>query len=136
MPNDLPSTLYVPARFDWLQHLAERFSLFIDALSRQLSTVLGSWSRQPLLLGITPSKILLGLFLLVMGLFLAGIARFLIWKLLSLSRVRSITERYRRNDILFARSAERLPDFSFLPLRELLHSGCLGPRGASRRCSF
>jgi hypothetical protein len=20
MPNDLPSTLYVPARFDWLQH--------------------------------------------------------------------------------------------------------------------
>jgi|SRR5580704_13636832 hypothetical protein len=40
MPNDLPSTRYVPARFDWLQHLAERFSLFIDALSRQLSTVL------------------------------------------------------------------------------------------------
>jgi hypothetical protein len=92
----------VPARFDWLQHLAERFSLFIDALSRQLSTVLGSWSRQPLLLGIAPSKILLGLFVLAMGLALAGIARLLIWKLLSLSRVRSITERYWRNDILFA----------------------------------
>jgi hypothetical protein len=72
MPNDLPSTLYVPARFDWLQHLAERFSLFIDALSRQLSTVLGSWSRQPLLLGITPSEILLGLFVLAMGLHSPG----------------------------------------------------------------
>ena len=60
MPNDLPSTLYMPARFDWLQHLAERFSLFIDALSRQLSTVLGSWSQQPLLLGITRAKSCLG----------------------------------------------------------------------------
>ena len=102
MPNDLPSTPYVPAHFDWLQHLAERFSSFVDTLLLQFSTVLGAWSRQPLLFGITPAKILLGLLVLALGLALAGIVRLLIWKLLSLSPVRSITERYWRNGILFA----------------------------------
>jgi hypothetical protein len=33
MPTDLPSTPCVPAKFGWLQTLAERFSFFIDALS-------------------------------------------------------------------------------------------------------
>jgi len=56
VPNDLPSTPYVPAHFDWLQHLAERFSSFVDTLSLQFSTVLGAWSRQPLLFGITPAS--------------------------------------------------------------------------------
>jgi small-conductance mechanosensitive channel len=87
VPNDLPSTPYVPAHFDWLQHLAERFSSFVDTLSLQFSTVLGAWSRQPLLFGITPAKILLGLLVLALGLALAGIVRLLIWKLLSLSPV-------------------------------------------------
>jgi hypothetical protein len=100
--TDLPSTPYVPVRFGWLQMLAERFSFFIDALSLQVSTVLGDWSRQPLLFGITPAKILLGLFVLAVGLASAWVARFLIWKLHSLGPIRSITERYCRNGILFA----------------------------------
>jgi len=68
MPTDLPSTPCVPAEFGWLQTLAERFSFFIDALSLQVGTVLGDWSRQPLLFGITPAKIPLGLFVLAVGL--------------------------------------------------------------------
>ncbi|MBV8900708.1 MAG: mechanosensitive ion channel [Verrucomicrobia bacterium] len=101
-PEDVPSTPYVPAHFDWLQTLAERFSFFIDALSLQFSTVLGGWSRQPLLFAITPAKILLGLIVLAIGLLLAWLTRFLILKLHSLGPVQSITERYWRNGILFA----------------------------------
>jgi small-conductance mechanosensitive channel len=102
MPEDVPSTPYVPAQFDWLQNLAERFSFFIDVLSLQFSTVLGGWSRRPLLFAITPAKILLGLIVLAIGLLLAWLTRFLILKFHSLGPVQSITERYWRNGILFA----------------------------------
>src|SRR5919206_3582442 len=75
MPEDVPSTPYVPAQFDWLQNLAERFSFFIDVLSLQFSTVLGGWSRQPLFFAITPAKVLLLLIVLATGLVLAWITR-------------------------------------------------------------
>jgi small-conductance mechanosensitive channel len=102
MPTDLLSPPHVPAKFGWLQTLAERFSFFIDALSLQVGSVLGDWSRQPLLFGITPAKILLGLFVLAVGLTLTWVARLLIWKLHSLGPIRSVTDRYWRNGILFA----------------------------------
>lgn len=102
MTEDVPSTPYVPAQFDWLQTLAERFSFFIDVLSLQFSTVLGGWSRQPLLFAITPAKILLGLIVLAIGLLLAWLTRFLLFKFHSLGPVKSITKRYWRNGILFA----------------------------------
>ncbi|HEX7194340.1 MAG TPA: hypothetical protein VF207_05170, partial [Chthoniobacterales bacterium] len=85
-----------------LQNLAERFSNYIDVLALQFSGVLGGWSRQPLLFGITPAKILLLLLTFIAGCALAGLAGFVIFKFHSLGRVKPITERYWRNGILFA----------------------------------
>src|SRR6202047_759269 len=62
----------------WLQGLAERFANYIDVLSLQFSSVLGSWSREPLFLAITPAKILLLLLTLVIGFALAWLARALL----------------------------------------------------------
>ncbi|MBV9491596.1 MAG: mechanosensitive ion channel [Verrucomicrobia bacterium] len=101
-PADVPSTPYVPARFGWLRNLAERFSFNVDLLSLQFSSVLGGWSRQPLLFGITPAKILLLLCILALGLILAWLARSIVFKFHALGRAKPITERYWRNGILFA----------------------------------
>jgi small-conductance mechanosensitive channel len=106
-PEEVPSFPYAPPHFfwlrtSWLQGLAERFSNDIDVLSLQFSSVLGSWSRQPLFFAITPAKILLLLLTLVVGFALAGLARFVILRYHSLGRTRPITERYWRNGILFA----------------------------------
>src|ERR1700726_4559173 len=86
----------------WLQGLAEQFSNYIDVLSLQFSAVLGSWSREPLFLAITPAKILLLLFTVIIGFALAGLARVVILRYHSLGRTKPITERYWRNGILFA----------------------------------
>jgi small-conductance mechanosensitive channel len=101
---DLP---YVPAHFpwvktSWLQDLAERFSNFIDVLSLEFSSILGGWSRQPLLFAITPAKILLLLLILTVGFALAGLAGVIILKNYSLSRLKPTTGRFWRDGILFA----------------------------------
>src|SRR6202011_169646 len=96
-PPDLPLL-----KTSWLQGLAERFSNYIDVLSFQFSFVLGSWSREPLVLAITPAKILLLLFTFIIGFALAGLARVVILRYHSLGRTKPITERYWRNGILFA----------------------------------
>jgi small-conductance mechanosensitive channel len=96
-PPDLPLL-----KTSWLQGLAERFSNYIDVLSLQFSSVLGSWSREPLFFAITPAKILLLLLTLIIGFALAGLARVVILKYHSLGRSKPITERYWRNGILFA----------------------------------
>jgi small-conductance mechanosensitive channel len=102
VPEDLPSVPYVPAHFGWLENLAERFSFFIDGLSLQLSTVLGAWSRQPILFALTPAKVLLLLGILGLGCGLAWLNRVLILRFHSLGRAKPITERYWRNGMLFA----------------------------------
>jgi small-conductance mechanosensitive channel len=102
LPERIPSVLYVPAHFDWLQNLAERFANYIDVLSFQFSIVLGPWSRQPLFFAITPAKVLLLLIVLVVGFVLAGAARLIILRYHALGRPKPITERYWRNGILFA----------------------------------
>jgi small-conductance mechanosensitive channel len=96
-PPDLPLL-----KTSWLQALAERFSNYIDVLSLQFSSVLGSWSREPLFFAITPAKILILLLTLIVGFALAGLARVVILKYHSLGRSKPITERYWRNGILFA----------------------------------
>jgi hypothetical protein len=68
----------------------------------QFSSVLGGWSWQPILFGITPAKILLLLLTFIAGCALAGLARLVIFRFHSLGRVKPITERYWRNGILFA----------------------------------
>src|ERR1700738_1394577 len=105
--EEVPSFPYAPPHFSWLktswlQGLAERFANFIDVLSLQFSSVLGSWSREPLFFAITPAKILLLLLTLIVGFALAGLARFVIFRYHSLGRTKPITERYWRNGILFA----------------------------------
>ena len=114
-PEEIPSFPYAPPHFfwlktSWLQGLAERFSNYIDVLSLQFSSVLGSWSREPLFFAITPAKILLLLLTLIIGFALAGLARVVILRYHSLGRTKPITERYWRNGILFALtpSVERL----------------------------
>jgi small-conductance mechanosensitive channel len=102
LPEEFPSTPYVPAHFDWLQNLAERFANYIDVLSLEFSLILGPWSRQPIFSAITPAKILLLLIILVVGFGLAGLARLIILKYHTLGRPQPITERYWRNGILFA----------------------------------
>ena len=79
-PESTPDLPYVPAHFawvktSWLQRVAERFSNDIDVQSLEFSSVLGGWSRQPLLFAITPAKIILLLLILTIGLALAGLAR-------------------------------------------------------------
>lgn len=101
-PEEHPSVPYVPAHFDWLQELAQRFANYIDVLSLQFSGVLGGWSRQPILFAITPAKVLLLLVTLVIGFALAALVRALILRYHSLGRTKPITERYWRNGILFA----------------------------------
>ncbi len=96
-PPDLPLL-----KTSWLQGLAERFSNYVDVLSLQFSSVLGSWSREPLFFAITPAKILILLLTLIVGFALAGLARVVILKYHSLGRSKPITERYWRNGILFA----------------------------------
>jgi small-conductance mechanosensitive channel len=106
-PEASPYAPYVPAHFpwvktSWLQNLAEQFSNDIDVLSLQFSSILGGWSRQPLLLAITPAKILLLLLILTIGFALAGLARVVILKNYSLTRFKPDTERFWRDGILFA----------------------------------
>src|SRR5271166_952936 len=106
-PEEIPSFPYAPPHFfwlktSWLQGLAERFANYIDVLSLQFSSVLGSWSREPLFFAITPAKILLLLLTLIIGFALAGLARVVILRYHSLGRTKPITERYWRNGILFA----------------------------------
>ena len=106
-PEATPDLPYVPAHFpwvksSWLQNLAERFSNDIDVQSLQFSSVLGGWSRQPLLLAITPAKILLLLLILTIGFALAALARVVILKNYSLSRFKPTTGRFWRDGILFA----------------------------------
>ena len=106
-PGEIPSFPYAPPHFfwlktSWLQGLAERFANYIDVLSLQFSSVLGSWSRQPLFFAITPAKILLLLLTLIIGFALAGLARVVILRYHSLGRTKPITERYWRNGMLFA----------------------------------
>jgi small-conductance mechanosensitive channel len=106
-PEATPDLPYVPAHFpwvktSWLQNLAERFSNDIDVLSLQFSSVLGGWSRQPLLLAITPAKILLLLIILTIGFALAALVRVFILKNYSLSRFKPTTGRFWRDGILFA----------------------------------
>src|SRR5271165_5136865 len=106
-PEEIPSFPYAPPHFfwlktSWLQGLAERFANYIDVLSLQFSSVLGSWSREPLFFAITPAKILLLLLTLIIGFALAGLARVVILRYHSLGRTKPITERYWRNGMLFA----------------------------------
>ena len=106
-PEATPDLPYVPAHFpwvktSWLQNLAERFSNDIDVLSLEFSSVLGGWSRQPLLLAITPAKILLLLLILTIGFALAALVRVFILKNYSLSRFKPTTGRFWRDGILFA----------------------------------
>src|SRR6202521_1220490 len=82
-PAAIPSFPYAPPHFfwlktSWLQGLAERFANYIDVLSLQFSSVLGSWSREPLFFAITPAKILILLLTLIVGFALAGLARVVI----------------------------------------------------------
>src|ERR1700732_1539353 len=82
-PGEISSFPYGPSHFSWLktswlQGLAERFSNYIDVLSLQFSSVLGSWSREPLFFAILPAKILLLLLTLIIGFSLAGLARALL----------------------------------------------------------
>ncbi len=102
LPPDVPSVPYVPAQFDWLQGLAERFSNNVDIWSLQFSGLLGGWSRQPLLFAITPAKLLLLLIVLLLGIGLAALTRAVILRYHALGRVKPITERYWRNGLLFA----------------------------------
>ncbi|HEY0793441.1 MAG TPA: mechanosensitive ion channel family protein [Chthoniobacterales bacterium] len=81
LPDDIPSVLYVPAHFGWLEKLAERFNFFIDGLALQLSLTLGGWSRQPLFFALTPAKVLLLLFILACGLSLAWLTRSFLLKI-------------------------------------------------------
>ena len=105
-PEEIIEFPYAPPHWllktSWLQGLAEQFSNYIDVLSLQFSAVLGSWSREPLFLAITPAKILLLLFTVIIGFALAGLARVVILRYHSLGRTKPITERYWRNGILFA----------------------------------
>jgi len=105
-PEEIIEFPYAPPHWllktSWLQGLAEQFSNYIDVLSLQFSAVLGSWSREPLFLAITPAKILLLLLTLIIGFALAGLARVVILRYHSLGRTKPITERYWRNGILFA----------------------------------
>src|SRR6476619_4372035 len=101
-PEEVTSFPYVPPHFpwlrtSWLQSLAERFSNYIDVLSLQFSSVLGSWSREPLFFAITPAKILLLLLTLIIGFALAWLARTVILRYHSEGRTKPITERYWRN---------------------------------------
>jgi small-conductance mechanosensitive channel len=106
-PESTPYLTYVPAHFpwvktSWLQNIAERFSNDIDVLSLEFSSMLGGWSRQPLLFAITPAKVLLLLLILTIGFALAGLARVVILKNYSLSRFKPNTGRFWRDGILFA----------------------------------
>src|SRR5690348_14610580 len=76
----LSAPYVVPAQFNWLQDLANRFANYIDVLSLQFSGVLGGWSRQPVLFAITPAKIILLLLILTCSLVLAALVRALIFK--------------------------------------------------------
>jgi small-conductance mechanosensitive channel len=106
-PEATPYIPYVPAHFpwvrtSWLQNLAERFSNDIDILSLEFSSILGGWSRQPLLFAITPAKVLLLLLILAIGFALAALARAVILKNYSLSRFKPTTGRFWRDGVLFA----------------------------------
>ena len=90
-PEEIISFPYAPPHFpwlktSWLQGLAERFSNYIDVLSLQFSSVLGSWSREPVFFAITPAKILLLLLTLIVGFALAWLARVVILRYHSLGR--------------------------------------------------
>ncbi|HEY0792551.1 MAG TPA: mechanosensitive ion channel family protein [Chthoniobacterales bacterium] len=102
VPEDLPSVPYVPAHFDWLADLAERFSFYIDGLSLELSTLLGAWSRQPIVFALTPAKILLLSFILATGCGLAWLTRNFILRLPGTSAPAPGDARYWRTGILFA----------------------------------
>src|ERR1700740_2794118 len=106
-PEASPDLPYVPAHFpwvktSWLQDLAEQFSNYIDVQSLQFSSILGGWSRQPLLFAITPAKVLLLLLILTVGFALAGLMRLFILKNYSLGRFKPDTGRFWRDGILFA----------------------------------
>jgi small-conductance mechanosensitive channel len=106
-PEATPDVAHVPAHFpwvrtSWLQNLAERFSNDIDVLSLEFSSILGGWSRQPLLFAITPAKVLLLLIILSIGFALAALARAVILKNYSLSRFKPTTGRFWRDGMLFA----------------------------------
>jgi small-conductance mechanosensitive channel len=106
-PEASSDLAYVPAHFpwvktSWLQDLAEQFSNYIDVQSLQFSSILGGWSRQPLLFAITPAKVLLLLLILTVGFALAGLMRLFILKNYSLGRFKPDTGRFWRDGILFA----------------------------------
>lgn len=106
-PEATPYLPYVPAHFpwvktSWLQNLAERFSNYIDVQSLEFSSILGGWSRQPLLFAITPAKVLLLLLILTIGFALAGLVRLFFLKNYSLSRSKPNTGRFWRDGVLFA----------------------------------
>jgi small-conductance mechanosensitive channel len=106
-PEAASDITYVPAHFpwvktSWLQDLAERFSNFIDVQSLEFSSILGGWSRQPLIFAITPAKILLLLLILTVGFAFAGLARLFILKKHSLSHFKPDTGRFWRDGILVA----------------------------------
>jgi small-conductance mechanosensitive channel len=101
-PEDIPSVLYVPAHFGWLEKLAERFNFFIDGLSLQLSMVLGGWSRQPLFFALTPAKVLLLLFILALGCALAWLSRSFLSRLHTSGWADPVTEPSWRDGLLMA----------------------------------
>jgi small-conductance mechanosensitive channel len=106
-PEATPYLPYVPAHFrwlksSWLQDLAERFSNYIDVLALQLSAHLGGWSRQPLLFAITPSKALLVLVILALGVGIGALARVLILKKDVIAELEKGSGRFWRQGILFA----------------------------------
>ena len=106
-PEATPDLPYAPAHFrwlksSWLQDLAERFSNDVDVLALQLSAHLGGWSRQPLLFAITPSKVLVVLVILALGVGIGALARVLIVKKDVIAELEKGSSRFWRQAILFA----------------------------------
>ncbi len=106
-PEATPYLPYAPAHFawiktSWLQHLAERFSNYIDVLAIQLSSHLGGWSRQPLFFAITPSKALLVLVILALGVALGELARVVGLEKHGTDEVKHGSSQFWREGILFA----------------------------------
>src|SRR5271166_1646404 len=106
-PEATPDLPYAPAHFrwlksSWLQDLAERFSNDVDVLALQLSAHLGGWSRQPLLFAITPSKVLVVLVILALGVGIGALARVLVVKKDVIAELEKGSSRFWRQAILFA----------------------------------
>jgi small-conductance mechanosensitive channel len=84
----------------WLQGLAEKFSNYIDFLALRLGSHLGAWSREPLLVGITPSKAFIVVAIFAIGWGLAALPRFLVSKRFSTAGAK--TDQFWRDGILYA----------------------------------